>query len=119
MHVQQTAELAADFFQDADSPEAKTFVQMHADVATFSDAGNQRMVAEPLPLSDGGLFKPPADSLGPRFWADIKRGLGRLVVCPAIGPFGERCPAHNLAIHLGDQDGMARALSLEPLLLLS
>ena len=56
VNVQQTAEFATDFLENANMPEAETLVQLHTCVASLGNSCNERMEPQTSSyLNDGGL----------------------------------------------------------------
>src|SRR5580698_6095301 len=89
---------------------------MPAGVAFSRDAGQERVKTEPSRFGNNRCLERAADSSAAKRGRDVERRFGRLVVRRTVRKAAQRGPAHNLAVNQGNDDWVASAVFLEPVL---
>jgi hypothetical protein len=72
MHIQQSSELPADFFQRADSHKPEAFIEMETRIAALCDPGYQCVELQSTRLTDDCFLQLSSDTLTAILTFDIE-----------------------------------------------
>ena len=89
MHVEPASELEADFLHRADVPKAEGLIDMNRRKAFSSSPSEKCVEAKTTSFRDQSLLQGAANSTPSKYFADIERCFGGLVICRSVRPFCE------------------------------